>query len=202
MKTSKFLTITVIISIIFLLNSCLMLHLDEGNGRVVSQDRTAKNFTGVILESVGNVTIYCGEEFNVVVTADSNVQDKITAKVSGGNLIIDSKNYLRTTKIKIDVYMPELSYVKLEGAGSIMINDGSSSDLRVILSGVGNIDALNFEAENADLTLSGAGDIKTWATRNLKCKLSGVGNIMYQGDPSLNISISGAGKIKKLNSID
>ena len=197
MKNRKILAAAMIIGLICMLNGCIMIRLSDGD--VVSQERSVGSFRGVILEGAGNVNIYHSENFRVVVTADSCVQENIITKISGNYLVIDRKGVFSTSKLKIDVYMPELSYVELEGAGNIKINDGYATNLRLILSGYGNIDARNFQAENVNVVLSGAGDIKTWAAYSLTGTLSGVGSIMYRGYPYIiNINRTGIGTVEKI----
>jgi hypothetical protein len=137
----------------------------------------------------------------VVVTTDSNIQDIITTKVNGNNLYIDGKikKNFNPTKLIIDVYMPELRNINLNGVGDIKIISGKTFDFRMNLSGVGDIEAQNYEAENVVVTLSGVGDIKTWVTKSLTGNISGVGNVLYRGNPSINnVNRSGVGNVKQL----
>jgi len=181
-------------------SGCSLVHL-HGSGRIVSEVRSVYDFTGVVLDGAGNVNIHSSESFSVLVTTDSNLQEYVTTKVRNGILYIDENSFrgFHPTKLVIDVYLPELTCVKLRGAGNIKVNDGNISDFEIVLSGAGNIDAKNFEAENVSIILSGAGDIKTWATDSLTGKLSGVGSIMYRGDPPIkDIRKTGVGSIGKI----
>ena len=200
MLIKKLLPALLIVGFIVMFDSCSLAHL-HGSGRVVSEDRSVYDFTGIVLDGAGNVNIHSSEYFTVMVTTDSNIQDNITTKVRDGFLYIDEKSFrsIHPTKLVIDVYLPELTCVKLRGAGNIKVNGGNNSDFEIILSGAGNIDARNFEAGNVSIILSGAGDIKTWATNSLTGKLSGVGSIMYRGDPPVkNIQKTGVGNIGKI----
>ncbi|MDR0321077.1 MAG: DUF2807 domain-containing protein [Treponema sp.] len=198
MKTKKLLFVFLVVVFLGFLNGC---PTEIGNGNVVSQERQASDFSGVTIEGVGNVNIYYAENYKVVVTTDSNIQDIITTKVNGNNLYIDEKNKknFNPTKLIIDIYMPELRNINLNGVGDIKIISGKYFDFRMDLSGVGNIDAQNYEAENVVVTLSGTGDIKTWVTKSLTGKISGVGNVLYRGNPSINsVNRSGIGNVKRL----
>ena len=174
----------------------------HGNGKVVSQERTAENFDSVILNGVGNVNIHHSDDYKVTVTTDTNIQPIITINVDSNCLHINENSTnggFEPTKLVIDVYMPGLKSVSLKGVGDIKIIDGDAYNCKMNLSGVGNIYAQNFEVKNVNVTLSGVGDIKTWVTNNLTGSLSGVGNILYKGNPStVNISKSGIGDIKKI----
>jgi hypothetical protein len=198
MKIKKLLSTLLVIAFLCILDSCVHVF---GNGNVVSQERQVSDFFGVILEGVGNVNIYNAENYKVVVTTDSNIQDIIITKVNGNNLYIDgkTKKSFDPTKLIIDVYMPELRNINLNGVGDIKIISGKTIDFRMDLSGVGNINAQNYEAENVVVTLSGTGDIKTWATKSITGNISGVGNVLYKGNPAINnINRSGIGNVKQL----
>jgi hypothetical protein len=66
------------------------------------------------------------------------------------------------------------------------------------LSGAGDIDALGLKAATTEANISGAGNVKVWATNELKANISGAGSIQYKGDPKIQQSISGAGSVKKI----
>jgi len=174
-----------------------------GNGNVVSQERSLEGFDTVVLDGVGEVNIHPGESFKVVVTTDSNLQDKITTKVEGKTLYIDEKGNFNGSEafnmknLTIDVYMPELKNVSLKGAGDIEISQGKGTDLEISNDGFGNINAEKYQVENVNVTLSGAGDITLWATKTFNGKLSGTGNInaLKGSVQTANIVLSGAGDI-------
>jgi len=180
---------------------------ENGNGSVISQERAANNFNAVILDSVGNVNVHHSENYKVVVTTDSNIQDIITIEVNGKNLHIDKKKTVgfKVTKLVIDVYLPELKSISLNGLGNFKINNGNASELDIDLSGSGNIDAQNFQVQNATISHSGLGDIKINGSTSengnaskLSIDFSGSGNIDAQNFQVQNATInhSGLGDIK------
>jgi hypothetical protein len=172
----------------------------HGNGDVISQERTAEGFTGVVLDGVGNINIYFTDHYRVVVTTDSNIQDIVTIVVKDNALHIDEKNNsgISSTKLTIDIYMPEINIIDLKGVGNIDVGAGGTSDLEINLSGVGNISADHYQAQTGTVMLNGVGDIKIWATNSLTGSLSGVGNILYKGNPTKNIDVSGIGQVKQM----
>jgi hypothetical protein len=229
MKTKKLWSAFMVVAFLGILNGCpaVLWNVIKGNGNIVSQERPASDFFGVILEGVGDVNIYHAENYRLVVTTDSNIQDIITTRVYGNNVYISKKvknnSGFDPTKLIIDVYMPELKNVDLKGVGNIAIADGNvvaqnnvvvtlsgsgeikipdgkTSDFKIKLSGVGNIIAQNYEAENVVVDHSGSGDIKTWVTKSLTGKISGIGNVFYKGSPAINnVHITGSGgSVRKL----
>ena len=173
----------------------------KGNGSIISQERMADNFNAVILNGVGNVNVHPSENYKVVVTTDSNIQNYIVVEVNGNNLLIDKTKpnvNFETKKLVIDVYLPELKSISLNGVGNFQINNGNASELDFSLSGTGNIDAQNFQSQNVTIRLSGAGNAKIWATNTLNGSFSGSGNILYKGSPTININKTGTGNITPL----
>jgi hypothetical protein len=156
-------------------------------------------FYNISLVGVGNVNVHQTENFKVIVTTDSNLQDKVVITVNGNTLCITERcgSYI-PTELTIDVYMPELKSISMNGAGNIKIYSGNSSALDISISGAGKIDAQNFEVQNATIKHSGVGNAKIWATNYLNGTLSGVGNNYYKGNPTINLNRTGVGNIKRL----
>jgi len=199
-KINRVMLAVLIIGSFVTFNACF-LNQTKGNGNVITQERTANNFSNVVLDIACNVNIHYSENYKVAVITDSNIQDIITINVNGNNLHIDKKNTntgFNSTKLEIDVYMPQLNGISLNAAGNIKVNNGNTSELNCSISGTGNIDAQEFQAKNVTINLSGAGNVKIWATDNINGSLSGTGNISYKGNPEINVNKTGTGNIKPL----
>jgi len=200
MKNSNLYFIIVVLIAGFI-SGCSLNDKINGNGNITSTDRTVTEFTGIVLEGMGNINIYFSENYKVIVTTDSNIQDIVTIEVKNNFLYVDEirGDGIKPTKLNIDVYLPELEDINLKGAGNIKIENGKNAPvLNLNLSGAGNIEVQYYEVENVNVTLSGTGDIKTWVTNNLSSNISGVGNIYYKGNPTKNIKITGIGNVKEL----
>jgi hypothetical protein len=199
MKNNVFLSVIFATAIVGTLTCCTFGHI-RGNGKIISQERNAEDFTDVVLDGVGKVNIHTSENYKVVVTTDSNIQDIIEINTHGQRLYIDEncKWGFNPTKLTIDVYMPEVKNVKLNGVGKIKIADGKTSDLAIDLCGVGDIEAHYYEVQNVDISISGTGDVKTLVTGTLKGDISGVGTIFYKGKPEIQKSVTGVGNVKPL----
>jgi len=170
-----------------------------GNSNVISQERAMEGFNGITVVGVGNVNVHPEKNYKVIVTTDSNLQDWVLTTVDGNNLRISQRSgSFNPTELTIDVYMPELKSLSLNGAGNFKINAGNTSELNISLSGAGNIDALNLAVQNVTIYHSGVGNAKIWATDSLNGTLSGVGNILYKGNPAINIDRKGIGYVNRL----
>lgn len=171
-----------------------------GNGSIISEERTAKEFNSIVLKGAGNVNVYPAEQYKVVVTTDSNIQDIITINVNNNSLYIDEKYHesIKPTKLIINVYLPAIGSFILNGAGNVHIGNGSNETLDLYLNGAGNINADNYQVKTGNVILNGVGNIRIWATENLSGNLSGVGNIIYKGNPTRNITMGGIGKVNPM----
>jgi len=187
----------VLLASMWFLTSCVGI---KGSGNVVSQERVASDFYGLILSGVASVNVHPGEGYKVEVTTDDNLQEFILVEVKDSVLYITSKEHtnLRPTKLIVDVHLPELQSITLSGVGNVTVSNGSASNLKIVLTGVGNIDTQNYQVENVTIQNSGVGSAKIWATTSLSGTLSGVGSVSYKGTPEVSVSISGVGKVNKL----
>ena len=201
MKNNLILLLFVIVFTLFIVGCGTRNNTVRGNGDVISQERTAINFTGIVHSSVANIEIHPSNAFRVIVTTDSNIQDIVLIEVNNNLLNISMRsntNVNNITKLTVDIYLPELAIIRSSGVGSINVSSGSSSNLEIVHSGVGNIDAQNFQVENIIITHSGVGRSSVWATSSLSGTLSGVGSIRYRGSPTVNVSRTGVGSISQL----
>jgi hypothetical protein len=182
------------------LTSCIYSHSGiKGDGDVVSQERAASGFYGISIDGAANVNVHHGEDYKVVVTTDNNLQEFVFVEVKNDVVHINTKanTNLKPTKLIVDVHLPELQSIILNGVGNVKLSEGNASDLKISLSGVGNVDALNYQVENVVITQSGVGNSKIWATNSLNGTLSGVGNISYKGNPTVNVNVSGVGRVNR-----
>jgi hypothetical protein len=178
MKRNEIVSMFFVLIICGILSACA---IDFGNGKVTTETRTVKSFESIKLVGVGDVIVHPSENYEVVVTTDSNYLDKVATTVNDATLYITQKNgSFHASELTVDVYMPKQENLSLE------------------LSGVGNINAQNFQVENGSIKHSGVGDVKIWATENLHGRLTGVGDIKYKGSPEIDIRKSGVGKISQI----
>jgi hypothetical protein len=170
----------------------------EGNGDVISRERTVGEFTGLTLNRTAQVNIHFAENHRVVVTTDSNIQDIVTTVVRNNMLTIGQKRKVENDHTIVDVYLPGLDKVNLKGVGNIWVENGNSSDLAIRHTGVGSINAEEYRTQNITITGRGVGDIKIWVENSLNGTRSGVGNIYYKGSPRMNMNFDGVGGFKQI----
>lgn len=84
--------------------------------------------------------------------------------------------------------------LELTGAGSILMV-GEARELSISSPGASGIDAAAFDAETAEIRISGVGTVDLGSTNSLDVSLSGLGSLSYRGDPEVTSRISGLGRV-------
>ena len=85
----------------------------------------------------------------------------------------------------------------VSGAAELEMN-GKVDTLDISVSGAGDIDTRELMAKNVEVSVSGAGEAKVYASESFKGRVSGVGSIDYWGNPEhQSTKVSGLGDIDK-----
>jgi hypothetical protein len=88
--------------------------------------------------------------------------------------------------------------VTLSGAGDFILS-GRADTAELKMSGAGRLDALSLEARDADINISGVGQVRIHCTENLRIVAGGVGQVEYRGSPSVDISRGGLVSVRKVD---
>jgi hypothetical protein len=120
-----------------------------------------------------------------VISKNTIISPTFKAKLSGsGDLTLDVK----TTDFETN----------LSGSGDVVLT-GSSDNFISKTSGSGDVDAVNLTTKNANLTISGSGDMKANCSESLYARVSGSGDIAYKGNPKTkDTKVNGSGEISKI----
>jgi hypothetical protein len=76
------------------------------------------------------------------------------------------------------------------------VASGSVDRLSCEISGSGDIDCNNLDAEDVTAHISGSGTIRAAAYKSLDVHISGSGKVYYRGNPRITTNISGSGKLQ------
>ena len=87
----------------------------------------------------------------------------------------------------------------LSGSGNINLS-GNSSSFKAGLSGSGDVNAFDLETKNAEIGISGSGNVKITSDGELTGAIAGSGDIYYKGNPTkLKATSGGSGDIIDAN---
>lgn len=198
-----------------LLASTLLLtsfaHADE-------QTRSLPAFKTIKSKSAFTLVVEVGKTQSVVIKGDEKFISRVSTEVFGDELVVSLKgnNSINISdKAQVIITLPELSKLKMEGAGKTSINNvngprldlsyegagmltanGKVKTLNLKAQGVGLVDTKNLIAEQVDVNLEGVGAVKVYASERLVAKVQGVGSLNYYGNPrSISKSVEGIGSV-------
>ena len=87
----------------------------------------------------------------------------------------------------------------IAGSGDIVLN-GTAQELKVNISGSGDVEALGMQVAKANVRQTGSGNINLFVTDELGYSLTGTGDLMYRGNPSITENnITGTGVVNRLS---
>ena len=191
----------------------------RGNGDVVTKSRNVGEYDGVQLVGSMNVILVSGNEGQLEVKAESNLQEHILTEVKNGKLKISPEegyNLSPKEEILITVPVKSINEVSVTGSGDIWTKDKLKSpnmkvhvtgsgdlklelevdDLEGMVTGSGDIE-LKGSSRNFECTVTGSGDFEAFnlQAENVVARVSGSGDIMVYAGNSLKASVSGSGDI-------
>lgn len=176
----------------------------DGNGVVVTQERTVGSFDR--LESNGDfqVYVYPGDETFIEVEADENLMGYIITRVYQDELIIETRHNgcMRSSgPVTITVITPDLNSAELNGSGKIWCDSLTTSALRTDIDGSGDIQFVYLDVSTLKAEVSGSGTMMiNGFFDDIDALIDGSGEIVLTGE-SLNTlyDVSGSGKISGNN---
>lgn len=206
MKTIKFKTVNMLAAVVVLLvvlsaAGCEPWDRIDGNGSVISEQRTVVPFNRV--ESDGNFRVKVIQDsiFDIVVQAESNLVPYIRTRVHNNTLEIDTRENLNNHEpMWVFVHMPSVRGLQLDGSGLIDADNLVCSSLELELNGSGDIfctvDASNIRAE-----IDGSGEIELDMTADyLDAKIDGSGDFYLEGSAyEADMDINGSGDMHAYN---
>lgn len=195
-------------AMIILVSACVLNSCDDffncldGNGIQATEKRYLDGFTGVENTTAFDVEIYHDAEFDVRVTADSNLIPYINTEIQNGKLIVDvDYNHCLNSynPILVEVHMPLLDDLLLTGSGSVEASGFQPLEMKFRNTGSGNISAWNFECDDLNINNSGSGEIDItdiFCSGKTDVALSGSGDATFTGHADrANYLLSGSGSI-------
>jgi Putative auto-transporter adhesin, head GIN domain len=196
----------------------------RGSGKIISESRDVSGFTGIALESTGDITITQGESESLSIETDDNLLPLLTSKVENGVLVLSTQDntYLEPSQgIRYTITVKSLENLEISGSGNIDANNLALDSLSVEISGSGNIrlsgkvnsqsvdisgsgdyNGCDLQSSGSSVSISGSGDIRVAATDTLSIDISGAGDVTYLGNPEVSQDISGVGDIQQSDSCE
>jgi len=204
MKSKRIYLPLVLLFVLFISSSCIFdFNVITGKGNIITESRSAKDFTTIELQTSADVEIIKGSSFNVSVSDYENLVKYLAVEVVDNRLIIKNQSKvmnLWNSKAKVFVTLPDPLYsIKLAGSGNMKVRSTFNDLQFLLLSGSGNIDInCNCQLKKLDAQIAGSGNIDGNGTvQELYTKISGSGNIKFSEMKAMNANctLSGSGNI-------
>ncbi len=155
----------------------------QGSGKIIREERDIREFTGVKLNSIGNLKIKFGDQDKLVIETHDNIVEHICASVEDGVLVIGPA---RNTTLIYNRKLPrfyltvkKLNYLAASSIGGIEAPVLEADDLTVQASGSGDIIIEGVEAVNTLIEVSSNGNVEigTFNSDSLSAILSSNGDL-------------------------
>ncbi|NLE35857.1 MAG: DUF2807 domain-containing protein [Bacteroidales bacterium] len=182
-------TIPAIIMAMVMLSACsLFFDCIDGNGDVQTEVRDAVPFTAIANETSFHVNYIQGDDYSIIVEAESNILPYIETKVRAGALEVSTirgthcLNYTRHPVVTVTA--PQIDEIINSGSGDFVAGALAGSTVRVINSGSGDITTASMTGSEVSVIISGSGNLMTddVAATTLKATLSGSGDLTMAGE--------------------
>ncbi len=98
--------------------------------------------------------------------------------------------------IRLNVNAPYIES-HISGSGNIDLS-GETKDSKVTITGNGDYKATDLQCENAEVHITGSGNVNVFASVKLEVHITGSGDVYYKGTPSIQQHITGSGTIKQM----
>lgn len=190
----------------------------EGSGNVLTDIKDVSGFGSIKVSGVQSLDISQGDDFFVKVTADDNVIKSVLAYQRDGVLVIEKRSNVINTSIEVQVVMPRLQLISVQGRVRVMCGKMvSADDMEVRLEGSGQIEFADVETSGKiGVYTRGSGNVRLGGgcralkIRNdgsgsvfadgvdcgdIQARLKGPGSVFVKTDGVLVVSLEGAGSL-------
>jgi hypothetical protein len=182
------------------------------SGKLQTQQENLSDFTIINIQSGFHTQISQGNSFNVSITADSNVINRINVNQTGNTLTIGLQlaSIFNIGTLKAQITMPDLQEIHLSGgananvSGFVMAHDlivsesggstlrveGQANGLSASCSGGSGLQLSGFKVDTATIIMSGGSTGNVNVNGRLDADLSGGSSLVYGGNPTLGTIIT------------
>lgn len=181
----------------------------EGNGPTITQELILDDFTKIKLKISADVYLSQGSEQKVEVEGQQNIIHQLDLDVNGETWEIEFDDCVRNHDgLKIYIIIPEIKELNISGSGEIYSeNDLAVGDLRLRISGSGDMDLSISESTGIDTKISGSGEIKLQGFADqFELAISGSGDYeafdLETADGEIKISGSGDAEVRVTDELD
>ncbi|HEY3940711.1 MAG TPA: DUF2807 domain-containing protein [Bryobacteraceae bacterium] len=188
-----------------------------GSGNRITVTRPSSGIAVIRLEVPAILTTSIGNNEAVTIDFDDNLVSLIRVDEENGKLVVSATDQFKSegglhlgvvasALNSLEVLAPaKIAVTGLKGPSFSATTDGAVSlecsgsvtSISVTTTGSGAAaDLFAVNAEDAEISITGVGNIKVMATRSLDVTINGVGDVAYKGNPpTINKHVTGVGSV-------
>jgi len=212
--------LAVMLTSMFFLIGCVSIHSNtvSSSGEIIKKTYSQKGFSKIILSNAISLKLSQGNRYSIEVKLDKNYADYLNIEVKDNTLYayLERGNTYNNADIKIDMMVPEIENIELNGASDVYMDEFNLSEIKIKLSGASNFDGeieadrisivesgtssleLKGRADKIQIDLSGASDgyLKNLITKEAVFSVSGASDLELNVKNKIRGSVSGASALK------
>lgn len=172
-----------------------------GDKNITSETFPLENIKSIEINLTSDIVIDRSGKNEITITTDENLIPLIAKEMKGGKLNLNQKEWIRSSdRIKITIGAPNLKEIICDAHSNILVKEINAAEFEalvnvgtVTLQGkvqelklqnkVGQIDASELEAENAEIRITSWGDVRARVNNRLTTFLSGDGKLDLVNTP-------------------
>lgn len=203
MKTKTSIVLILILILTLTATACSGFYVPRvvrGDGDVIEESRAIESFDEIDFRGIGNLYITIGEEPSLTIEAEENLLDYLETYNQGDRLVLkieDGYNINPTEPVNFYLTAVSLEAVSVSGLGNVELPEIEADRFRLDLSGAGDIELESLTAEHLEASLSGLGNLKIDDGQVISQDVSISGSGEYDApdmeSEEANIEISGLG---------
>jgi hypothetical protein len=187
----------------------------RGNRNIKTEQRPVTSFNRIEAGGFYDIQWQPGPP-SLSITTDENLLSHIETSIIGTALKIETHGQIAPSHgVKVVITSESLGGAELSGALKLSASQlsgdrfaldtsgatkvtlsGQASRLLASLTGASRLNAETLQAQDVEVSVTGAGRADVMATNSLKAAITGAGRVSYGGNPkSIEKKITGAGKI-------
>ncbi len=178
-------------------------HDTKPSGVTAKRSYDASGFTKIELRGPDDIDVTNGAQFAVSAEGDTAALDQLVVRVENGTLLVSRKDRHGFSwgnhedhGVKVRVTLPSLTAVNLTGTGDIDIAALAATDADLSITGTGNITVAG-SGNRLNASIRGTGDIDAakFAAKSASISILGPGSMKGNVSGGASISIAGPGDV-------
>lgn len=210
-----------LLAALFLLTGCAGLRTIRGTGDIAAETREVSDFSALNLAGIGTVIVTFGDEEALRIEAEDNLLPYLESGVEGGTLTLGIREeanivptqgifyYLTVRDLEEvtisglgNIDLPQLEgtrvAINVTGGGDINVEELQAEDLEIVISGLGDLTIGAGEVQTTDILISGGGNYnaRELASDEVDVQITGLGSANVWARDQLDAAISGGGSVR------